>query len=211
VILTLLAALFAVFAIHRNEIGIYLLCGYALAMALNVFLPHVAATIALRRYAPGTATALLFNLPVCVMLLVAAGREQLVSWWTLERAPRHCGNCRIDSNPLSSWALDRPASSRMNGVRSTTVQTDNKEVTFETIFCGMGTRITYASGSSSPSRARIGPLPCHLLAEEGHSSVLETILLVLSMHFGDGTPLRFIAGGRWIASAATRIRPEQTR
>ena len=83
VILTLLAALFAVLAVQRNEIGIYLLCGYALAMALNVFLPHVAATIALRRYAPGTATALLFNLPVCVMLLVAAGREQLISWWTL--------------------------------------------------------------------------------------------------------------------------------
>lgn len=33
-------------------------------MLLNVFISHVAATIALRSYAPGTATALLFNLPL---------------------------------------------------------------------------------------------------------------------------------------------------
>jgi hypothetical protein len=79
-VLTIMAALFAILAVERSEVGIYLLCGYALAMALNVLFPHVAATVALRRYAPGTATAILLNLPVCVMLLIAAGHEHLLSW-----------------------------------------------------------------------------------------------------------------------------------
>ena len=81
-VLTLLAGLFAFLAVRGYELGIYLLCGYALAMALNVLFPHVAATVAMRRYAPGTATAVLLNLPVCVSLLIAADRERLVSWRT---------------------------------------------------------------------------------------------------------------------------------
>jgi hypothetical protein len=47
-----------------RSIGAYFLTGYALAMVLNVFIPHIAATVALRVYAPGTATALLLNLPL---------------------------------------------------------------------------------------------------------------------------------------------------
>ena len=47
-----------------QSIGAYFLVGYALAMVLNVFIPHVAASIVLRSYAPGTGTALLFNLPL---------------------------------------------------------------------------------------------------------------------------------------------------
>jgi hypothetical protein len=49
----------------------YVLAGYALAMLLNVFVPHLFATLALRQYAPGTLTALLGNLPVCSLLLRA--------------------------------------------------------------------------------------------------------------------------------------------
>ena len=82
IVLTLLSSLFAFLAARRYEGGIYFLCGYALAMALNVLLPHVAATVAMRRYAPETATAVLLNLPVCVSLLVTAGQEHLVSWRT---------------------------------------------------------------------------------------------------------------------------------
>lgn len=44
--------------------GAYLLAGYALAMALNALFPHLAASLLLRCYAPGTATALLLNLPM---------------------------------------------------------------------------------------------------------------------------------------------------
>ena len=47
-----------------HSLGAYLLVGYALAMVLNVLAPHVIACLATRSYAPGTATALLFNLPL---------------------------------------------------------------------------------------------------------------------------------------------------
>lgn len=47
-----------------GSFGAYFITGYALAMALNTVFPHLAATLVLRRYAPGTATALLLNLPL---------------------------------------------------------------------------------------------------------------------------------------------------
>ena len=59
----------------KESLGAYLLCGYALAMLLNVAFPHVLATLIMRRYAPGTATAVLFNLPVTVALLGRALME----------------------------------------------------------------------------------------------------------------------------------------
>ncbi len=62
----------------RASVGAYLVAGYALAMLLNVLVPHVAASVALRRYVPGTATALLLILPVTVGLLAHAWREGYV-------------------------------------------------------------------------------------------------------------------------------------
>jgi hypothetical protein len=59
----------------KGSVGSYLLAGYALAMLLNVVFPHVLATIALRRYAPGTATTVLLNLPLRVLLLSMAIQE----------------------------------------------------------------------------------------------------------------------------------------
>ncbi len=47
-----------------SELGAYLISGYALAMLLNVFAQHLFATIASRRYMPGTATGLALNLPI---------------------------------------------------------------------------------------------------------------------------------------------------
>lgn len=55
-----------------GSLGAYLLAGYALAMALNAIVPHGIATIALHRYAPGTATAVLFNLPLGVVIVYRA-------------------------------------------------------------------------------------------------------------------------------------------
>lgn len=60
----------------------YLVSGYALAMLVNVVVPHVAATLALRRYAPGTATALALNLPVTALLLRAAFAEGRIAMET---------------------------------------------------------------------------------------------------------------------------------
>lgn len=58
--------------------GAHLLTGYALAMVLNVFFPHVLASLMLRTYAPGTATALLFNFPFGGCLLWRAIHEGFV-------------------------------------------------------------------------------------------------------------------------------------
>jgi hypothetical protein len=62
-VVVLLAAALASIGGPRS-FGAYFVAGCALAMALNVVIPHLAATIALRTYAPGTATALLLNLPL---------------------------------------------------------------------------------------------------------------------------------------------------
>lgn len=50
-------------------VGAYLVSGYALAMALNVIFPHLAATVAMRRYVPGTVTAVSLILPTTTLLL----------------------------------------------------------------------------------------------------------------------------------------------
>jgi len=75
--LTILAAGVAALAElqGKQSLGAYLLCGYALAILLNVAVPHVFATLAMFRYAPGTATAVLINLPVTVLLLRTALAE----------------------------------------------------------------------------------------------------------------------------------------
>ena len=61
-----------------RSVGAYFIAGYAVAMVLNVLIPHVAATIALRAYAPGTATALLFNLPLGSLLVYRSLKEGYV-------------------------------------------------------------------------------------------------------------------------------------
>jgi hypothetical protein len=65
----------------RQTVWTYLAFGYIAAMLVNVLVPHVAATIALRRYVPGVATAVLLNLPVLTLLVVYALREGYVSGW----------------------------------------------------------------------------------------------------------------------------------
>jgi hypothetical protein len=52
-----------------RSVGAYLIAGVALAMVVNAFAPHLISTIAARRYAPGTATAALLNLPLGSVLL----------------------------------------------------------------------------------------------------------------------------------------------
>jgi len=59
--------------------GTQALCGYAAAMLANVFVPHVAGTVALRRYVPGTASAVCLNLPVTLLLLANALREGAIT------------------------------------------------------------------------------------------------------------------------------------
>lgn len=61
-----------------RSFGVYFLTGYALAMVLNVLFPHIAATLALRLYAPGTATAVFFNLPLGSCLIYRSLTEGYV-------------------------------------------------------------------------------------------------------------------------------------
>ena len=51
----------------KGSLGAYLVCGYAVAMLLNVVFPHLLASLAMREYAPGTLTALLLNAPACAL------------------------------------------------------------------------------------------------------------------------------------------------
>jgi hypothetical protein len=57
----------------------YLLFGGIVAVLVNVFVPHVPATLLFRSYTPGVVTAVLINLPVMSYLASRAVREQWVS------------------------------------------------------------------------------------------------------------------------------------
>ncbi len=75
VALTLVALVLAALSMAGDVLADYALCGYALAMGLNVFMPHLAATVYLRRYAPGAATGLILILPTSFLLLDATLRR----------------------------------------------------------------------------------------------------------------------------------------
>jgi len=78
-----LSALLVIFALSSSftaagSASSYLMAGYVLAMVLNVFIPHVIATVCMWRYMPGTATALVFNLPLGLMYLSRALSENQI-------------------------------------------------------------------------------------------------------------------------------------
>ena len=62
---------------NSNEIIRYLYLGFILIMCLNAISPHLIATIALKRYAPGTLTGLILNLPVGLYLIFVRYGKQL--------------------------------------------------------------------------------------------------------------------------------------
>lgn len=61
------------------SLGAYLMAGYVLAMVLNVFVPHLAASALTRSYMPGTGTALLLNLPLGLLYLHRAVASQSIT------------------------------------------------------------------------------------------------------------------------------------
>lgn len=71
-----LIAVAAAAALSRpGSVAAYLMAGYVLAMVLNTFVPHVLASLIMRKYMPGTATALLFNFPLGLRYLERALSE----------------------------------------------------------------------------------------------------------------------------------------
>jgi hypothetical protein len=63
----------------KGSVWAYLLFGAAAAMLVNVFVPHIPATLVFGEYTPGVVTAVLINLPVMSILLCQAVSEQWVS------------------------------------------------------------------------------------------------------------------------------------
>lgn len=76
-VLALLSGLIAVRS-GPNSFGAYLICGFALAMVLNVVFPHLIASIWTKSYAPGTGTAVLLNLPAGTELIIKSIEEQFI-------------------------------------------------------------------------------------------------------------------------------------
>ncbi|PWB84241.1 MAG: hypothetical protein C3F11_02350 [Methylocystaceae bacterium] len=78
--LSVLFFLFGVLAVDAgpNSLGAYLICGSALAMALNVFFPHLAISIWTRSYAPGAATAALLVLPASSVLIINSIQDHYI-------------------------------------------------------------------------------------------------------------------------------------
>lgn len=83
-VLTVLAFIVTIWSAKAGpeSAGAYLLAGCALAVLLNVLVPHLLATVALRRYMPGLGTAIALNLPVTIMLLRRAFAERYVRFPT---------------------------------------------------------------------------------------------------------------------------------
>ena len=72
VVLTAAAYVVVAFAVAGSHHAAQLLAGIAVVMIVNAVVPHLALTVAFRRYAPGTGTALCVMLPLS-LLVVANG------------------------------------------------------------------------------------------------------------------------------------------
>ena len=71
--------------VEPASIAVYLVCSLALLMIVNLFIPHLGAAVAQRRYAPGLATSLFLVLPTAVLLIQQAFTEALIAlpWFFL--------------------------------------------------------------------------------------------------------------------------------
>jgi hypothetical protein len=79
IVVTIIGYLVTVAEILTNNPGsvfTYIYLGFIGMMGLNTFLPHLTATILLKKYAPGLITAILLNLPLSLIIIsryIAAG------------------------------------------------------------------------------------------------------------------------------------------
>lgn len=63
----------------KQTVWTYLAFGYMVGVLANALVPHIALTLAMRKYMPGVATAVLLNIPILSLLIIAAIREGYVS------------------------------------------------------------------------------------------------------------------------------------
>jgi hypothetical protein len=72
IVVTIIGYLVTVVEIINNNPGSvfsYIYLGFIGMMGLNTILPHLAATVLLKKYAPGLITALLLNLPLSIIII----------------------------------------------------------------------------------------------------------------------------------------------
>ena len=62
-----------------ENLAIYLLCGLALVMIVNLVIPHLGAAISGRRYAPGLGTSLFLVVPASALVIRQAFASNLIS------------------------------------------------------------------------------------------------------------------------------------
>ncbi len=81
IILTLACYLITNFSYIEGAYSLwsYLFYGYAAAMTINVFMPHLLASLKYRRYLPGLVSGVLLILPAGLMVLIRFPRENYVS------------------------------------------------------------------------------------------------------------------------------------
>lgn len=84
-LLVLAVAAFVVTYLSRRKgpqsVAAYLTFGGIVAMLLNVFIPHVPASLIFHSYTPGVVTAVTVNLPVMSYLTFRAVRDDWVTGW----------------------------------------------------------------------------------------------------------------------------------
>jgi hypothetical protein len=81
VMVTVLPAVLIITAARARHSRLFdtVVCWVAALYLANAFLPHAIDLVMGRKYAPGVATALLLNLPFCLLLLRQAAREKYLT------------------------------------------------------------------------------------------------------------------------------------
>ncbi|MEQ1724527.1 MAG: HXXEE domain-containing protein [Sphingopyxis sp.] len=88
ILVTVLPALIILWANtgRANAVKTWLICWTASIFLANVFIPHIPASFILGGYSPGVLTAVLVNLPFCMLLLMKARTEKLLTGMQLAAA-----------------------------------------------------------------------------------------------------------------------------
>ncbi|WP_424358420.1 HXXEE domain-containing protein [Methanocella sp. MCL-LM] len=81
----------------------YIFAGFLGAMTFNAIFPHLAATIALRKYAPGVITAVLLMLPINGLILFYMASNGVLSVYEIVLSTLGVGIPMAASLPLLFW------------------------------------------------------------------------------------------------------------
>ncbi|HTY00065.1 MAG TPA: HXXEE domain-containing protein [Bacteroidota bacterium] len=118
VVITLLAVIITLlfFLKGRQSIACYLFFAYNFGMLINVFFPHIIATIALRRYCPGLGTGILLLAPTTIYLLQYGYRNEYILFPTFWLVTIPFAVVVVGSLPLlfriGRWLQQRLSSAR---------------------------------------------------------------------------------------------------